>query len=1344
MADAHITVEIRGDKAHFEQTMAGVERDLKNTQQRFAAAADAMAAKAKFAFAGMATAIVGATKVFADFDRSMAKVSTMLRGDAMMHMDNYRRAVRDMSIEFAEGTDTLADGLYQILSASIEADEALEVLEVSARSAAAGMTTTARAADVITTALNAYKLEASEASRVSGALFNAVALGKTTFEELSGTMGRVIGIASMAGVELEEVLSVITVLTRQGIDTAEAVTGLRAAITELIDPSDQARTIAAELGFQLDENTLRTEGLTGITQMLTGATEAQLRAMFPNIRAFTTMAGAVSGVEAVMQDYKTIVTETGADLEAFEKMSESATFTIDQMVESVKVLVGEFGEALWPMVEEVIGQIREWINWLRDLDEEQKRAFGEMFFNITKIVGLVAGMHMVQKAIMGIAAAMSFATAAMAPWAMAIQGVILAIYTLDMYKDRIIPFMEGMAQAIGLVSEEMTQFHAATVDMMPEVAEHVRRGEEVLRDIQSLEEEISRRLEQRPELTREFFAGDLHQLEALEKELDNVRTALREFGVLHLHPEFLPEYEEYLEMTEEHVETQEELRRRLEETLDLPPVPDVPPVEIPDVAIPEVEDFLMLLRQIHDQGNMAADALKRMEDAARYDAMITQLSGLEQEMMKLAYGAKMSFAAVDDSAERSIAAIQRLAEEHPALAKAAEGEIARIRREQEETTLTVRMQHLVKWREIWKSHLEEERRERERSAEEIERIEQQKHDVLQGLEYDYLRMTGEVLELTVRQWQDKYEEITDSFRWSTEEMQRVNKIAMTDLTQQLKAYVDTFVREMERTGASQEEVNLAFEEMVQKLIELEVGYEIIDQLKNRFDDLKLSIDDAVVSTDDLISGLLGVMDQAGRMAIDMRFGIQPGPAQIGGIFGGLLGMIPGIPPFVGQFAQMIFGWAEQWQRRMQEIIDSVAQSIEPAFRAAFEEADWIDATCAFWETLHDVIVGTVIDAMIEAFLLSEVMQDVMKDFGLGMSDAMREAMKGGVFDPRVFADMSQPVIDDFINYFESGGMDALQAIWEQGRQVANWIEARIGGISIPGIEQSTAAAANNCQIITSSTQQAQSSWQQAVSGAGSLVSLWGALSQHTQQTPATVADVCGRVEETARVARTTTTSVRREVERIADEVRDIQRSMESAMKAAFAERTWEEGLKVLRRTLYEGIYSAVLESVTAGFLAATAVEGPIKALGEALNRASTAALRDGVFDVDKFTSIFEPALESFEKWFEESGISAIETMYEYLRRLFEDFDLFPDLTGEIRYVGVPHTGVVHVPAYQSGGYVPRTGLAMLHEGEYVLPRDEAGMNITQNFYSPKPIDERRARQETEKSMRLLSLELGLV
>lgn len=101
-----------------------------------------------------------------------------------------------MSTRVPQSAANLADGLYQLQSAGVDAQQAVKgtngelgALELSARAATAGLATTEQAVDVGTSILNAYHKPVSDLSGDFDLLFQTINLGKTTFPELSQSMG---------------------------------------------------------------------------------------------------------------------------------------------------------------------------------------------------------------------------------------------------------------------------------------------------------------------------------------------------------------------------------------------------------------------------------------------------------------------------------------------------------------------------------------------------------------------------------------------------------------------------------------------------------------------------------------------------------------------------------------------------------------------------------------------------------------------------------------------------------------------------------------------------------------------------------------------------------------------------------------------------------------------------------------------------------------------------------------------------------------------------------------------------------------------------------------------------
>ena len=320
------------------------------------------ATKAAVAVAGLAKNLGGlyvglkaygvlkqSVREFAAFERQMANVSTMLyRGDAMKHLPAYKQQIRELALEFGEGTETLSKGLYDILSASIDAGKAMDVLTVSSRAAQAGLTTTAVAGDAITTILNSYGLSAEYAGKVSSDLFETVQRGKLVFGDLATEIGLVAADAASAGVSLEELLAGVATLTRGGLRAPLAVTSLRALINAFRKPSEEGKKAAAELGFEMNVTTLRAQQLSGMLRILAKASNEQLAAIFPNVRGLTGLAVALEQAGGVAGDVGYILETSGADLEAYSKMADTAAKQFERYHEAMKDVRVTIGEAFAP------------------------------------------------------------------------------------------------------------------------------------------------------------------------------------------------------------------------------------------------------------------------------------------------------------------------------------------------------------------------------------------------------------------------------------------------------------------------------------------------------------------------------------------------------------------------------------------------------------------------------------------------------------------------------------------------------------------------------------------------------------------------------------------------------------------------------------------------------------------------------------------------------------------------------------------------------------------------------------------------------------------------------------
>lgn len=252
------------------------------------------------AAAGIGRAFVAAGRSAAAFQAEMAEVKTLL--DDTSQFNRLEEAVTDLSKAFGRDVSDQIGALYSIVSSgATDAARATEILTASNRLALAGVTDVATAANGLTTILNAFGEAAGSAESAANAVFVAMRSGKLTVGDLASNIDAVASTAVGLGVSLQDVLAATSALAAGGTKTTVAMTGLRAILNGIVNPSKEAADAAERLGINLSARGLREAGgLAGMLQLIeqrTGGTAEAVSKLFPAMEALAP-ALALTGAQA--------------------------------------------------------------------------------------------------------------------------------------------------------------------------------------------------------------------------------------------------------------------------------------------------------------------------------------------------------------------------------------------------------------------------------------------------------------------------------------------------------------------------------------------------------------------------------------------------------------------------------------------------------------------------------------------------------------------------------------------------------------------------------------------------------------------------------------------------------------------------------------------------------------------------------------------------------------------------------------------------------------------------------------------------------------------------------------
>jgi len=345
------------------------------------------------AAAVMAVAIgVKSVMAAAKFQKQLGEVSAMLDNNTMKLLPGYKRSLLDLAVKYGETTEALSKGLYDVLSAGIDASKAMYVVEASAIAAKAGLTDTGIAADGITTILNSYKLSAEDAGDVSDWFFSIVKKGKTTFQELAPNIGKVSSLAASAGLSMNDMGAALATMTKNGVRTDIAITSLRAVLNAFIKTTPEAEKAAKELGVELSVEALKADGLVPILKKLAEANTEQTASLFGSTEALTGLLAVVNDAEGFYENLEAVTNRNGAAQEAFAKVTDNLTFKLSQLWQSITRLFIIIGDELLPVVEKTTAGLRKFTDLLAD-DTIIKTFIAGLKAMILPIQAIIAGFQ---------------------------------------------------------------------------------------------------------------------------------------------------------------------------------------------------------------------------------------------------------------------------------------------------------------------------------------------------------------------------------------------------------------------------------------------------------------------------------------------------------------------------------------------------------------------------------------------------------------------------------------------------------------------------------------------------------------------------------------------------------------------------------------------------------------------------------------------------------------------------------------------------------------------------------------------------------------------------------------
>lgn len=382
---------IIADISNFEKNMGMVQSTMAKVEKKTALSLGAMAQKFR-TFGYLATATVTVPMIAAgkaaftaakDFEFAIQKM-VGLAGVSQNTANEWSKMILAMSPEVGKGPKELAEGLYFISSSGQKGAAAMNILQLSAKAAAAGLGETKQVADLLTSAMNAYAGTGLTASYATDILVAAVREGKAEATAFAGSIGQIIPIASELGVSFDQVAGGMAAITLTGSSTSQAATYLKGVFNSLLKATMHGEKALNSMGSSYAElrDILRSKGVIAVMQKVRDLSveygEELSSEVFPNIRALTgylSIAGKNFEYNKGIMDR--VRESTGSLNVAYGAISKTIQQKFNQAVSQIQVSLVSLGQviatAILPIMSWFAKILLNLTNWLTNMSDGWKK-----------------------------------------------------------------------------------------------------------------------------------------------------------------------------------------------------------------------------------------------------------------------------------------------------------------------------------------------------------------------------------------------------------------------------------------------------------------------------------------------------------------------------------------------------------------------------------------------------------------------------------------------------------------------------------------------------------------------------------------------------------------------------------------------------------------------------------------------------------------------------------------------------------------------------------------------------------------------------------------------------------
>ncbi|MCI9500531.1 MAG: phage tail tape measure protein [Hungatella sp.] len=449
---------------------------------------------------GLGTAAV---KTAADFDSAMSKVAAV-SGATGKDLDALRDKAREMGSKTKFSASEAAEAMNYMAMAGWKTEDMLSGIEGVMNLAAASGEDLATTSDIVTDALTAFGLSASDSGHFADILAAASSNANTNVSMMGETFKYCAPIAGALGFSAEDTAEAIGLMANAGIKGSQAGTALRTIMNNL---SGDVTVCGSAIGEVTIATTNADGSMRDLSDILadcrtafSGLTESEKAQAAESLVGKNAMSGFLALMNAGEADINKLSSAIdncdGCAAGMAETMNDNLAGQLTILKSQLQELAISFGELLMPAIRTIVGWIQKFVDWLNSMDEGTRKvivtialvaaAIGPVLIIVGKVISAVGTiMTLVPKlagvinAAKGVFAAFN-AVCAANPYVLIIAAIVALVAAFiylwnncEEFRQFWIDLWEGIKEIAIAVWEALKEFFKAAWEAIKSTAETV-------------------------------------------------------------------------------------------------------------------------------------------------------------------------------------------------------------------------------------------------------------------------------------------------------------------------------------------------------------------------------------------------------------------------------------------------------------------------------------------------------------------------------------------------------------------------------------------------------------------------------------------------------------------------------------------------------------------------------------------------------------------------------------------------------------------------------------------------------------------------------------------------------